>query len=70
VIAVTTGVGCTVIVNVFVGPGQVTAAKVYLGVMVMVAISGVVPAFVAAKAVMFPVPLAPRPMPVLLLVQS
>jgi hypothetical protein len=63
-------VGCTVIVNVFVGPGQVTAPKVYFGVMVIVAITGVAPALAAAKAVMFPVPLAASPIEGVSLVQS
>jgi hypothetical protein len=66
----TVGVGCTVIVKACGVPGQVTAPKVYFGVMVIVAMTGEVPAFVAVKAVMFPVPLAASPIEAVLLVQS
>jgi hypothetical protein len=69
-IAVATGVGCTVIVNDFVGPGQVTAPKVYFGVMVIVAMTGVDPALFAVNAAMFPVPVANKPIEGVSLVQS
>ena len=70
VIALTTGVGCTVIVKTFTGPLHVTAPNVYLGVMVIVAVTGVVPALVAVKAAMLPVPLAASPIEAVLFVQS
>lgn len=69
-IAVTVGVGCTVIVNDFVGPGHVTAPNVYFGVMVIVAVTGVVPALVAVKAAMLPVPLVASPIEPVSLIQS
>src|SRR5690348_16318802 len=68
--AVTVGVGCTVIVNVCVGPLQVNAPKVYFGVTVSVAMTGLVVAFAAVNVGTFPVPLAPRPIEVVLFVQS
>ena len=55
----------TVIVEVWATPEQVFA----VGVTVIVATSGVEPAFVVAKAAILPVPLAPRPMLVRLFVQ-
>src|ERR1044071_7715541 len=69
-IAATTGVGCTVIVNVFVGPAHVTAPNVYFGVMVIVAATGLVVALVATNDAMFPVPLAASPIDAVSLVQS
>ena len=47
-------------------PLQVAPALVYDGVTVMVAVIGVVPAFVAVKLGMLPDPLAPKPIAVLL----
>lgn len=65
----TFGVGFTVIVNVCGAPVHVTEPLVKLGVTVMVAVTGVVPVFVAVKEAMFPVPVAGSPMPVAELVQ-
>ena len=59
------GVGFTVMVNVMGVPGQ----PADVGVTVMVLVTGVLPAFVAVKAPMFPLPEAAKPMEVLLLVQ-
>jgi hypothetical protein len=59
----------TVIVKVFVVPLQFTAPPVNTGVTIMVAVTAVEPAFVAVKAAILPVPLAARPIDVLLLVQ-
>ena len=64
-IAFTDGVGLTVIVKLTGSPPQ----PVELGVTVMVAVIGAVVPLVAVKAGILPVPLAPRPMAVLLLVQ-
>ena len=50
-------------------PVQVTPAFVYDGVMVMVAVTGVVPVLIAVKAGMPPVPFAARPMAVFEFVQ-
>ena len=47
-------------------PLQVVPALVYDGVTVTVAVIGVVPALVAVKLGMLPLPLAPRPIAVLL----
>ena len=47
-------------------PLQVAPALVYDGVTVMVAVIAVVPALVAVKLGMLPLPLAPKPMLVLL----
>lgn len=52
----TVGVGLTVIVNVFVGPIQFTLPLLKEGVTVTVAITGVVPALVAVKDGMAPLP--------------
>jgi hypothetical protein len=57
--------GLTVIVKVCDVPGQPFA----VGVTVMVAVTGAVPVFVAVKEVIFPVPLAARPILVVLFVQ-
>jgi len=65
----TVGVGFTVIVNVTGVPVQVSPPLLKLGVIVIVAVTGAVPVFVAVKAPILPVPLAPSPMLVLLLVQ-
>ena len=67
--AVTVGVGLTVIVKVCGVPPQVAPALVYDGVTVTVAVIAVVPALVAVKLAMLPLPLAPRPIAVLLFVQ-
>jgi hypothetical protein len=67
--AFTVGVGLTVIVKVRGVPVQVTPPLVKLGVTVMVAVTGVVPVLTAGKEAMLPVPLAARPMDVVLLVQ-
>jgi hypothetical protein len=60
------GVGFTVMVAVIGVPGQLLA----VGVIVMVAVTGVVPLFVAAKEAMSPEPEAARPMEVSLLVHE
>jgi len=64
----TVGVGLTVIVNDFVGPLHVVP-PVNTGVTVMVATTGLIPALVAAKAAIVPVPLAARPIDGVSLVQ-
>ncbi len=72
-VAVTVGLGLTVIVNVIGVPEQtgVAAAElIYFGVTVIVAETGAVPVFVAVNTGIDPVPLAPKPMAVLLLVHS
>src|SRR6185503_20634430 len=63
--SVTEGVGTTVIVNTSAVPTQVPN----IGVTVMVATTGVVPALVAAKAPMLPVPLTASPIDALSFVQ-
>lgn len=60
----TVGVGFTLISNVFCGPVQPSA----VGVTVMVDVIGMEPGFVAVKGVTLSVPLAAKPMPVLLFV--
>ena len=67
--ALTVGTGFTVIVKVIVGPVQVTAALVYVGVTVIVATTGAPVAFVAVKLAILPVPAAARPIDGALLVQ-
>ena len=62
---VTVGVGFTVIVNVLDGPGQVSA----VGVTVIVATTGDEVTFDAVKDAISPVPLAARPIDVVLFVQ-
>jgi hypothetical protein len=62
----TEGVGFTVMVNVSTGPGQPFA----VGVTVTVAVTGALPALVAVKVPMFPLPDAARPMVALLFVQA
>ena len=54
--------------NVFDEPEQVKPALVYLGVTTMVAVTGRVVALIAVKLAILPVPLAARPIDVLLLV--
>ena len=66
---VITGVGFTVIVKVCGIPLQETPFNVFTGVTEIVALIAVVPVLVAVNAAMLPVPLAARPMAVLLLVQ-
>jgi len=63
--SLTVGVGFTVIVNVSGVPVHALAE----GVTVMVAVTGVVPVFVAVNEFMFPFPLAANPMDGVLLVQ-
>jgi hypothetical protein len=58
-----------VIVNVFVGPLQLTDPPVNTGVMIIVAVTAVEPVFVAVKAAILPEPLAASPMLVLSFVQ-
>ena len=62
--------GFTVIINVFEGPVQLTAPLVNEGVTVMVAIIGAVPALVAVKGKISPLPLAASPMEMLLFDQE
>lgn len=64
--AVTLGVGFTVIVNVITGPIHVPT----YGVTEMVEVTPEVPVLEAVKLEMFPVPFAPRPIEVSVLVQS
>lgn len=67
--AFTVGAGFTVIVNVFAVPVHVLPPLVKEGVTVMVAVTGVMPAFNAVKEPIFPVPLAASPIDGVLLVQ-
>ena len=62
----TVDVGFTVMVKVIDGPTQPFA----VGVTVIVAITGAIPALVAVKDGTFPMPLAPRPIEVVLLVHA
>ena len=64
------GDGLTVMVNVLDSPGQVTLPFTYCGVTVIVATTGVVLALIAVKDVISPVPLAPNPIDVVLLVHE
>ena len=66
--AFTVGTGFTVMVKLCGVPVQVPPPLVYVGVTVMVPVMGTLPVLVAVKF-RLPVPLAPRPMAVLLLVQ-
>ena len=59
-------IGFTIIVKVSVFPGQ----PLINGVTTIVAVTGVVPVLVAVKLAIFPVPLAAKPMLVLLFVQA
>ena len=61
----TLGAGLTVIVNDLGVPGQ----PAVVGVTVIVAVTGVIPALTAVKAGIFPLPVAPKPMVVLLFTQ-
>ena len=63
--AATVGVGLTVIVNVSATPAQLFAD----GVTMIVAVTAVVPVFVAVNAPMLPVPVADRPIAVFEFVQ-
>ena len=63
--ATTVGVGLTVIVKVWAAP----AHPLDVGVTVIDAVTGEVPVFTAAKAAMFPVPLAANPIDGVLFVQ-
>ncbi len=68
--AMATGCGLTVMVNIFGGPSQVTPPVVRCGVTSMVATIGSVPELMAVKgAIIFPVPLAAKPIEGSLLVQ-
>lgn len=66
---VTTGVGLMVIVNCLAVPAQVEADDKD-GVTSMVAVVGAVLVFVAKNPVILPLPLAPRPIPVLVFVHE
>ena len=57
----TCAVGFTVIVNVSVGPSQLTPALVYVGVTTIVAVTGEVPLLTAVKEAMSPLPVAAKP---------
>ena len=67
--AFTVAVGLTVIVNDLGVPTQLVPPFVNVAITVIVAITGAVPLFVAVKAAMFNVPLAPRPIDVVLFTQ-
>jgi hypothetical protein len=62
---ITFAFGVTVMVNIFAVPGQLAVE----GVTVIVAVTGVLPGLMPMKAGIFPVPLAPKPIEVLLFVQ-
>ena len=66
----TCAVGFTVIVKLVDGPLQLTVPFVNVDVTVIVAVTGDVPVLVAVKAAMFPLPLAPRPILVVLFVHA
>lgn len=66
---VATGVGLTVMVNVVAVPVQVTPLLVKLGVMLIVAVTGVEPVLMAEKDKILPVPLDAKPMDGVLFVQ-
>ena len=63
--AVTVGAGFTVMIKFCGVPLQVAPALVYDGVTVMVAVMAVVPALLAVKLDILPLPLAPKPIAVL-----
>ena len=69
-IAVMAGFGLTVIVKLPGVPVQVTPLSVIFGVTLIVATTGTDPVLVAVKELIVPVPLAPRPIDVVLLVHS
>ena len=62
--------GLTVIMKVCAVPGQLAPPFVKVGVTVMLAVTGDVPALVAVKEAMLPVPLAARLMDILSLVHA
>ena len=66
---VTVGVGLTVNVKLPVDPLQESALCVYIGVTVTVASTQVVPVFTPAKALIFPVPEAAKPIELVLFAQ-
>jgi len=66
----TCAVGLTVIVKFSAGPKQLTVPLVNVGVMVIVAVTGEVPPLTAAKAGIFPEPLAASPTPGVLFTQE
>ena len=67
----TVGVGLTVMVKVCAVPVQLVPPLANVGVTVMVAVTGLAVRFVAVKAgIVGPVPVAARPMLVVLLVQA
>ena len=68
-VAVKTGVGLTVIVNVWVGPSQLTPPLLKCGVTTMLETFGTIPLFEATKEAISPVPKIGRPIVVLSLVQ-
>ena len=68
--AVTVALGFTVMVKVDGAPAQLTPPLVYVGDTVMVAVTGAVVAFAAVKLGRLPVPLAAKPMEVVLFVQA
>jgi len=67
-VATAVGVGFTVMVNVRGVPVHSVPPFRKLGVTVIVAVTGALVAFVAVNEAMLPVPLAPRPIDVLLFV--
>ena len=68
--ALTVGVGFTVMVELELLPTQVTPALVKEGITPTVAVNGVEPGLVAGKGAILPVPLLPNPMEVFELVQA
>ena len=68
-VAVACGVGLTVIVNVIGVPVHVTPALVYVGVTVIVAVTGTLVRFTAMNDAILPVPVAASPMLGVLFVQ-
>lgn len=68
--ALTLGVGFTVMVEFELLPAHVTPALVKDGMTPMVAVSGVDPGFVAGNGAMFPDPELPKPIDVLEFVQA
>ena len=68
--AFTVAVGFTVMLNVVAVPTQLTPPLVKVGVTVIVATTGVVVTLVATNVGMLPVPLAAKPIAVLLFVQA
>ena len=66
----TCAVGLTIIVKLSVGPEQLVPPFVNVGVMVIEAVTGEVPVFIAVKAAILPVPFAASPIAGVLLVQA